>query len=54
MAVAILDIRTRLGGITDVELKALCEEMAAAEVANGDAIDNGLAPRRRPLLRIVK
>ncbi|WJR80524.1 hypothetical protein [Bradyrhizobium sp. NP1] len=54
VAVAILDIRTRLGGITDAELKALCEEMASAEVANSDAADNGIAPRRRPLLRIVK
>ena len=44
VSVAILDLRMKLNRIGDAELSALCEEMLP---------DEG-APRRRPLLRVVK
>lgn len=47
VAVAILDVRMKLNRINDEELKALCDEMMPR-----DAQD--VAPRRRPLLRVVK
>jgi len=45
VSVAILDVRMKLNHIGDAELKALCDEMLMSEEG---------APRRRPLLRVVK
>jgi hypothetical protein len=45
VSVAILDVRMKLNHISDAELKALCEAILLSEEG---------APRRRPLLRVVK
>jgi hypothetical protein len=50
VAVAILDVRTRLHRIGNAELRALCDEMLADGSARGR--DDGLTPR--PPLRLVK
>jgi hypothetical protein len=57
VSLAILELRTRLNGISDAELKALCDEMLpecdpSAEKA-GD-VKSSARERRRPLLRLVK
>jgi hypothetical protein len=57
VSVAMLELRMRLNGISDAELKALCDEMlpgsdVSAERA-GEA-ESSPRPRRRPLLRLVK
>lgn len=49
VSVAILDLRMKLKGVSDAELKALCEEiMLSDEELPRDG------RRRRPLLRLVK
>ena len=49
VSVAILDLRTKLRGVSDTELKALCEGiMLADEERPRDG------RRQRPLLRLVK
>jgi hypothetical protein len=60
VSVAILELRMKLNRIGEAELKALCEEMLPDEessnrpkVARPDA-KPAPAPRRRPLLRLVK
>ena len=57
VSLAVLELRMRLNGITDDELKALCDEMTpeshrAAE--REDDAKSSVTPRRRPLLRVVK
>jgi hypothetical protein len=57
VSVAILELRTRIKGISDAELRALCDEMLpegdlSAERA-GEA-KSSASQRRRPLLRLVK
>lgn len=57
VSVAILELRMRINGISDAELKALCDEMLpesdpAAERAQDTK--SSASPRRRPLLRLVK
>ena len=56
VSVAILDLRMKLNRIGDAELKALCEEMLPDEAGLKPARDpkSHVAPRRRPLLRVVK
>jgi hypothetical protein len=55
VAMAILDVRTRLHRIGDAELKALCDEMTT-EGGSPRLQDLKLASsrKRRPLLRVVK
>jgi hypothetical protein len=48
VSVAILELRMRINGISEVELKALCDEMLAPEQ------ESPAGSRRRPLLRLVK
>jgi len=59
LSVAMLDLRMKLNGIGDAELKALCDEMLPAgvlldrsKVAGSDT--KSTSQRRRPLLRLVK
>ena len=47
VAVAILDLRMKLGRVADSELKALCDEIMLAA-------DERARARRQPQLRIVK
>jgi hypothetical protein len=54
VSVAILDLRMKLNRIGDAELKALCDEMLPGEGASGRDQKSLAAPRRRPLLRVVK
>jgi hypothetical protein len=57
VSVAILELRMKLNGIDDADLKALCDEMVPDEdVAMERARDAKSSPgqRRRPLLRLVK
>lgn len=55
VAMAILDVRTRLHRIGDAELRALCDEMMA-DGGSPRLQDSKLASgrKRRPLLRVVK
>jgi hypothetical protein len=55
VSVAILDVRMRLYGIGDAELRALCDEMLADD-GSPRLRDTKLAPgrKRQPLLRLVK
>src|ERR1700741_4780334 len=54
VSVAILDLRMKLNRIGDAELKALCDEMLPGEGASGRDQKSLAAPRRPPLLRVVK
>ncbi len=55
VSVAVLDLRMRLHGIGDSELKALCDEVAAnAEERSRAREEEPEAERARPLLRLVK
>jgi hypothetical protein len=47
ISVAILDIRMKLNGVVDEELKALCDEISRDRKSSH-------GQRRRPLLRVVK
>lgn len=49
VAVAILDLRMKLGRIADSELKALCDEIMLADERARES-----RARRQPQLRIVK
>lgn len=55
VSVAILDVRMRLYGVGDAELRALCDEMLAGD-GSPRLSDTKVAPgpKRRPLLRVVK
>ena len=52
LSIAILDLRMKLKGIANAELRALCDEMlkGAAVESTSDAKPE----HRRPLLRVVK
>ena len=57
VSVAILELRMKLNGIGEADLKALCDEMepdedAAAEQARDPK--SSASHRRRPVLRLVK
>ena len=52
VSVAILELRMRINGISDAELKALCDEMLPESELSAERTSAG--PRRRPLLRLVK
>ena len=55
VSLAVLDIRMKLNGIGDTDLKALCDEMLAVdEPAQRSELKAAVALRRRPLLRLVK
>lgn len=56
VSVAILDLRMKLNRIGDAELKALCEAMLPGEAGLDPTCDpnSQVAPRRHPLLRVVK
>ena len=59
LSVAILDLRMNLNGIADSELKALCDErdeLMPSDVSQERSRNepSSAAPRRRPLLRVVK
>jgi hypothetical protein len=53
ISVAILDIRMKLNGVVDAELKALCDEMVPEPVSERSR-KSSPGQRRRPLLRVVK
>jgi len=55
VSVAILDIRMKLNGVVDAELKALCDEMVP-ELVSERLRDrkSSAGQRRRPLLRVIK
>src|SRR5262249_1061651 len=58
LSVAILQLRMKLKGVTDSELRLLCEVQAAAE-EQGRAVRNPKAPRvrrrrGRPVLKLVR
>jgi hypothetical protein len=54
LSIAVLDIRMHLHGISDAELKALCDEMLADD-GSARLRDPRITPgrARRPLLRLV-
>jgi hypothetical protein len=55
VSVAILELRMKLGGIDDDDLKALCDEMVPhEEIATERTTRSSAGQRRRPLLRVVK
>jgi len=57
VSLAVLELRMRLNGISDEELKALCEEMTPESDRSAEQQDDAkssVTPRRRPLLRVVK
>jgi hypothetical protein len=55
VSVAMLELRMKLGGIDDDDLKALCDEMLLHEDNSRErAAKSSSGHRRRPLLRIVK
>jgi hypothetical protein len=57
VSLAVLDLRMNLNGISDAELKALCDQMLPrSDVSTERAGEarSSASPRRRPLLRLVK
>lgn len=57
VSVAMLELRMTLNGISDAELKALCDEIlpdSDASAERGGEAKSPAGPRRRPLLRLVK
>jgi hypothetical protein len=56
VSLAVLELRMKLNGISDEELKALCDEMTPERdrSAEQDDAKSSVTPRRRPLLRVVK
>jgi hypothetical protein len=56
VSVVILELRMKLNGIDDAELKALCDEMTmrAEEQERPRELKAAHGHRRRPLLRLVK
>ncbi|HWX60515.1 hypothetical protein [Bradyrhizobium sp.] len=56
VSVVILELRMKLNGIDEAELKALCDEltMRAAEEERPRELKSAHGHRRRPLLRLVK
>jgi len=56
VSVAILELRMKLNGIDEAELKALCDEMTmrAGDEERPRELKSAHGQRRRPLLRLVK
>jgi hypothetical protein len=56
VSLAILDIRMRLNGIGDTDLKALCDEILPDDepARRSPELKASIAQRRGPLLRLVK
>jgi len=57
VSLAVLELRMTLNGVSDAELKALCDEMLpVGDVSTQRAGEakSSASPRRRPLLRLVK
>jgi hypothetical protein len=55
LSIVILDLRMRLKGIANDELRALCDEMLRGVTGEGASGSKPApAPSRRPLLRVVK
>ena len=57
VSIAILELRMRLNGISDAELKALCDEILPEDDLAAEGFGeakSASAPRRRALLRLVK
>ena len=56
LSVAILELRMKLNGVADSELKALCDAMVPDEVAVGSSPEPKSPPgrQRRPVLKVVK
>jgi hypothetical protein len=55
VSMAILDVRTRLHGIGDAELRALCDEMLADDgLPRSREAKSAPGRKRQPLLRLVK
>jgi hypothetical protein len=56
VSVAVLELRMKLNGIGDDDLKALCDELVPNQDAPVERRDSKSAggQRRRPLLRLVK
>ena len=57
VSVAMLDLRMSLNGISDAELKALCDEMlpeSDVSAARAGEAKSSTRARRRPLLRVIK
>jgi hypothetical protein len=56
ISVAILELRMKLNGVAESELKALCDAMVPDEVPaeRSHQAKSLLGQRRRPLLRLVK
>ena len=57
VSLAVLELRMKLNGISDEELKALCDEMmpeGGRSAEREDDAKSSVTARRRPLLRVVK
>lgn len=57
VSVAILELRMRINGISDADLKALCDGMLPQGDVSAEQAGVAKSPagsRRRPLLRLVK
>jgi hypothetical protein len=57
VSVAVLELRMKLNGISDDDLKALCDEMVSDEDMPAERArdsKSSAGQRRRPLLRLVK
>ncbi len=52
LSIAILDLRMKLKGVANAELRALCDEMLKGAAV--DATSSAKPEHRRPLLRVVK
>jgi hypothetical protein len=57
VSVAILELRMKLNGIGDADLKALCDEMVSDQDAPAERprdAKSSIGQRRPPMLRLVK
>lgn len=54
LSIAILDLRMKLKGIADAELRALCDEMLRGASDEPASRARPAQQSRRPLLRVVK
>lgn len=54
LSIVILDVRMKLRGIDDADLKALCDEMLRSAASEPSPSKQTQDQPRRPLLRVVK
>jgi hypothetical protein len=54
LSIAILDLRMRLKGIANSELRALCDELLKGAASESASRAKPMQQPRRPLLRVVK